>query len=176
MMIYDTLAADHRAVMQLVDELIATPEGDEFRDDLVNQIRDELIPHSRAEEAVFYNSLRALDVEKDRLMHSFREHLEAETLLRTLQAKSKMDLETQKTARKLREALHHHIREEEGPIFTAAQETFTKEEAEMLGDAFDQLKGEVKPKGIMKTTIEFVANLMPARLVDTFRKGHDQAS
>ena len=167
MQIYDMLKTDHDAVRQLLNELVSTPEGDEFRTDLVEQIRDELIPHARAEEAVFYNSLRTMDEAKDKIRHSYREHMEAESLLRMLQLRDKMDLETKQTAEKLRDALEHHIQEEENTIFPIAQQLLTKDEAEKLGQAFERLKDEIRPEGFMKTTMEFIGNLLPARLKGT---------
>src|SRR4051812_42423759 len=105
MSIYDALKKDHRKVEELLNELVMLEENSGRAPELISEIRDELVPHSRAEESVFYNSLRSLDQAKDIVMHGYKEHLEAETLLRTLQAKSKIDLDWKKTANDLRLAL-----------------------------------------------------------------------
>lgn len=170
MLIYDTLKADHDAVKQLLNELVRLKEGDEYRSDLVAQIRDELIPHSRAEEAVFYNSIRSIDTAKNVVAHSYQEHMEAEALLRTLQVKDKIDADWHSTATKLRNAVLDHVQEEETKIFDAAQELFTDEEAEVMGDAFERLKDEVKEEGFLTTTLEMVANMMPPKLASAFGK------
>lgn len=164
MQIYETLKSDHDAVKQLLNELVALKEGDEYRGDLISQIRDELIPHARAEEAVFYNSLRSIEAARDLIMHSYQEHMEAEALLRTLQVKDKIDADWRSTAAKLREAVLHHTQEEEGKIFGAAQQLFSEEEAEMMGEAFEKLKEDVRDESFLTTTLEMVANLMPPRL------------
>lgn len=93
MQIYDLLHNDHMKVKSLLDTLIRTPEGSDIQAGLVDQIRDELIPHARAEEAVFYNSLRSVDVARDVVHHGYKEHVEAEALLRMMQAKTKMDID-----------------------------------------------------------------------------------
>jgi hemerythrin superfamily protein len=170
MLIYEALKNDHEKVKTLLNDLVALEASNEDRrHSLIENIRDELIPHSRAEESVFYNSLRAIDSAKDIVMHGFEEHMEAETLLRSLQVADKIDLEWKATAQKLKKALEHHIQEEEGKIFNVAQQLFTKEEAEMMAEAFEQLKPEVKEEGFLRTTLDMVANLMPPRFAASLR-------
>jgi hemerythrin-like domain-containing protein len=168
MQIYDILVKDHDEVRQLLAELTGmTGKGDPH--ELVSKIRDALIPHARAEEAVFYNSLRGYDKAKDKLMHSFKEHFEAETLLRTIQMKENIAGDWKKTAKELKTALEHHIEEEQGQIFPLAREYFSDEEAESIGRAFEKMKTEIVDEGLMKTSLELVANLMPRRFTDRFR-------
>ncbi len=165
MTIYDALMKDHDKVQGLMDELCSLNEGDDKRRHaLIDQIRDDLIPHSRAEETVFYNSMRALSSANDVVLHGFEEHMMAETLLRTLQVADKIDMGWKATAVKLRDALNHHIKEEEGKIFTIAKQMFTEEEAVMMAEAFEELKPEIKKQGLVKTTVDLVANLLPPRI------------
>ena len=172
MQIYQALKRDHQEVRELLAQLIQMNEDTaaEERRDLVEEIRDALIPHSRAEESVFYNSLREIAAAQDVVGHAYQEHMEAETLLRALQVQDKIDAGWLKTARKLKEALEHHIAEEEGRTFTVAQHVFTPEEADMMGEAFENLKPEIKEEGLMATTTELIANMMPPRLAKVFRK------
>ncbi len=167
MKIYDALKKDHVKVLSLLDELISLDDKDNHREALVQEIRDELIPHSRAEEKLFYNSIRALDADSGKVMHSFNEHVAAETLLRSLQVGDKVNVGWKKTAQALRDALSHHIREEETELFALAQKVFSDQEAEQIGLAFEKLKPEIKEEGFMKTTLDMVANLMPPRLNKT---------
>lgn len=170
MLIYEVLKNDHDLLKTHLDELLALNEDDDdAREMLVRQIRDDLIPHARAEESVFYNSLRAFDSTKEQAMHAYKEHMEAETLLRMLQIRDKMDVEWKETARKLKDALEHHIAEEEGPMFSLARSVFTDKEAEMMAESFERLKPEVKEEGFMGTTWDMVTNLMPPRFKDSFQ-------
>jgi hemerythrin superfamily protein len=168
MQIYQLLKDDHEELKTVLDQLIAA-ESPERRSDLIAKVRDGLIPHARAEEAVFYNSLREYERAREKIGHSFVEHLSAETLLRALQVQEKVMGNWQKGARKLKEALDHHINEEEGEIFALARQFFTEEEAEMMGGAFERLKAETMPEGFMKTTLELVVNMMPPRFTERFR-------
>lgn len=170
MQIYEALKQDHDKVKELLNELVSLNKGDEERRHaLIDQIRDELVPHARAEESVFYNSLRAIDAAKDIVMHGFQEHMEAETHLRTLQAKDMIDADWKKTAEALKKSVEHHIEEEETKIFTVAQQLFTQEEARMMAEAFEQLKPEVREGGFLQNTLDMVANLMPPRLAAPLR-------
>jgi hemerythrin superfamily protein len=169
MQIYEALKNDHDKVKMLLNQLIMMEEGSENNADLIRQIHDELIPHSRAEEAVFYNSLRTVDMAKDEVMHGYKEHMEAEALLRFLQMKEKVDLDWKSTAKKLKEALEHHIREEEGKIFSLAKQIFTEEEARQFAVAFEEMKPQIKEESFMGTTMELVKNLMPPKYSGSLR-------
>ena len=170
MLIYDALKKDHVKVKHLLDELVLLRENaTNRRSELISQIRDELIPHARAEEAVFYNSLREIESAKDIVMHGYEEHIEAETALRMLQVRDKIDAEWKTTATKLRDSIYHHIEEEENRIFSVAKQLFTREEAEIMAEAFESLKPEIREEGLLKTTLEMAINMMPPKIAASLR-------
>lgn len=170
MQIYDALKNDHDKVKELLDELIALPDMDKSRRSrLISQIRDELIPHSRAEEAVFYNSIRTMKSDTAHVWHGYKEHLEAEALLRTLQSKDSLGGDWRSTAFKLKEALEHHIEEEETDLFFAARQVLSPQEAEQMGTAFKRMKPEIREEGLLGTTVDLIANMMPPRFTKSFR-------
>jgi hemerythrin superfamily protein len=170
MEIYEALRKDHDAVKALLAELVSLDESDvKTRDSLVAKIRDELVPHSRAEEAVFYNSLRLLDASSGMAMHGFAEHMEAEALLRSLQARDFIGTTWKPTAEKLKNWLDQHIEEEEGDMFAAAKQLFTYREAQAMAEAFEKMKPEVKEGGLINSSVEMIANLMPPQFADRFR-------
>lgn len=170
MSIYEKLKKDHDKVKELVNELLSlTQDNVESRHDIIEQIRDEIIPHARAEEAVFYNALRSLDSGNDQVMHGYKEHLEAETYLRTLQLMDKINADWKNTTEKLSQSLNHHINEEESTIFNIAKSTLTNEEAERIGEAFEALKSKVQKEGFMKNTFDLVVNMMPPRFSSTLK-------
>lgn len=165
MTIYDELKKDHRKVITLLDQLIAAEESNPTeRDRLVNRVRDELIPHSRAEEAVLYNSIRDVDGAKEIIAHSYREHVEAETLLRSIQVTDALNVNWVAGAKKLKDALQHHIDEEEGRIFESAKQLFTQEEATAMADVFLKMKPLIKQQTILGSSWDLLVNMMPARL------------
>lgn len=167
--IYTLLKNDHDEIKDLLNELIKLDDKDSYRSVLVEQIKSALIPHARAEESVFYNAIRAVKSDKSDVMHSYKEHMEAETLLRTLQLKDSTDMDWKATAIKLKGALEHHIAEEEGKIFNEARSIFNQDEVNMMGDAFEKLKAKVSQEGFLKTSFDMVINLMPPRFVEQMR-------
>lgn len=170
MLIYEALRKDHEKVKALLTELVALANDDEKRhEELIMQIRDELIPHARAEESVFYNCLRQLDAGKESVRHAYQEHLEAEYFLRTLQLRDKIDGDWKATAYKLKDALEHHIENEERKVFVVAESLLTQEEAEMMGNAFERIKPEVRGEGFMKTTLDMLVNMLPPRFSGSSR-------
>lgn len=175
MNIYEELKKDHREVLDLMDRLIQSADASsKQRNSLIEQIRNALVPHSRAEEAVFYNSLRQTPEAKDLVMHAYSDHLMAEGLLRALQVTGKIDAGWRQTAGKLRDALAHHIAEEEGEVFAAAQRALSQEEADQIGTAFVQLKPEIQEQGLMGTTLDMIVNLMPGRFIGSLKDLNSQ--
>lgn len=173
MQIYEVLKEDHVKVKRLLNELINLNEKAQNRTSLINQIRDELIPHARAEEAVFYNALRNYPAAKDVMGHVYREHIQAEVMLKALQASDKINRGWKKTAMKLKEALEHHISEEEHKIFPVAKRLLTNEEASRIGDAFVNMKPKVRQETFIGTTLDLIANLLPPKFMKGFLRGKD---
>lgn len=170
MLIYEALKNDHKKLQELLNQLTSLSSEDQQKHDLVKKIRDELIPHSRAEEMVFYNALRSLEGAKDLVDGSYKDHMEAETLLRSLQVREKIDVEWKETAQKLKMAVNEHIQEEESRVIPGAEKYLRIEEATMMAEAFEKLKPQIKKESLMGTTVDLVVNLMPPRFTNAFRK------
>lgn len=166
MNILSALHKDHETIKDLLDRL--TQDGGvelEQRMALVEDIREVLIPHLRAEEAVFYNSLRIVGDVKVNLNQEYWEHVEVETLLHALRVKDKLNVDWLSTAMKLKDAVERHVKEEESKIFPLAKRYFTKQEINKLGKAFMKLKPQIKEEGTLQTSVEMLTNVMPQRFV-----------
>jgi hemerythrin superfamily protein len=178
MNIYEALQEDHRKVSGLLDQLVdaSSDENDKWKK-LIDQIRIDLIPHSRAEEAVFYNALREFDESKGIVAHSYKEHMLAEVELRTLGAAKMVDANWTTLVEKFSGDLRHHIQEEESQVFAAARKVFSEEEAEQIGKAFIALRADMAKdaNSLLASTVDAVANMLPPRLVEKFRKNVSEA-
>lgn len=163
MLIYETLKKDHQHLLGLINQLNTFEEHDDRRKSLIKEIRDEMVPHSRAEEAVFYNPLRTATAAQHVVRHSFQDHIEAESLLKALQAEDMVHMDWKKTAQKLKAALEHHIYEEENIVFELAKQVFTDEQATRISDAFEKMKPQIREEGFMGTALDLIENLMPPR-------------
>ena len=164
MQIYEVLKKDHEKVKALLTELVGLDNESPRRKQLVAQIRDELIPHARAEEAVLYNCLREVEIVKDEARHAYKEHMEAESLLRALQVAENIPGAWKKLALKLKEGIEHHIQEEESNLFALAQGVVSDEEATEMCSSFEAMKAKVKDENFFQTTIDMMANLIPPGL------------
>lgn len=170
MSIYELLERDHRSILEVSRRLLETEEKNgRERGLLIEQLRTEWIPHARAEEAVFYNSLRRVRAMSAWAANAYQTHIALESFLRLLQVQHKMGVQWRNSAETLRAGLARHFEKEENDLFPAAKAVFRREEAEMIGKAFERLKKEVRGGGLVQSSLELAANLMPPRLAPALR-------
>ena len=158
MTIYDEIHLDHLKLIGLIDKLLNMPDhGDEqYRTNLIHDIRDEFLPHARAEERILYNAMQMRKVRAALLRSAFKQHREAEKQLRTLLIKDDIDADWRQPAENLRDILAQHIREEEMQLFPLARQIFSNEECSRMSGAFVELKGEIRDGSIMAPTIGYI--------------------
>ena len=172
-MIYDVLMQDHRDLEPLLDRMVQTSQANEDTSKLLQQISGMLVPHSRAEEETFYNAIRATDPDTKLPLHGYKEHAEAEGMLRLLQGASAIGVEWTTRAQKLREALLHHIQEEETEIFTRARQLFSDQEARDLARAFQEVKAQAEQQSAAGGMFHMMANLLPPWLSERLTSRKD---
>lgn len=166
--IYTSLKNDHEELKDLLIELFSLIPGDTYSSVLISEIEKVLVPHFRAEESVFYNSIRGLSFDYPEVVHNFKEHLEIETLLRTLKLKEGVGFNWKAEAIKFQEALEHHILKED-KIFIKARKLFREDEAQKMGNAFVEMKEKFTKDSFLKNTFVMVINLMPPRFFERIR-------
>lgn len=167
--IYQVLKRDHDALKPLLDELVTLSEKGQNTKATLDQIKQALIPHSRAEEAVFYNSLRSIEGSLGTVAHGYEEHMMAETMLKMLLGLEKLNAEPVAVAKKLREALLHHIKEEEEEYFAKARQVFLDLEAKQMALIFEEAKEKAEDQGDLKNMLDMVTNMLPPRLSEAIR-------
>lgn len=69
-------------------------------------------------------------------LEGYEEHHVADVLMREISRLSPSDEKWKAKFAVLKENVEHHVEEEEGEIWTKAQEVFDEAEAEKLGEAF----------------------------------------
>lgn len=178
MNIYDALSKDHRRFEAQLDRLLAASKAEDPQwKSILDELRRGLIAHAHAEEAVFYNALREADAGKGLVAHSYTEHAMAEGEIRTLGLAKLVDANWTALVEKLSRDLRHHIEEEETRIYAAGRKTFSDEEARQIGAAFERMKLEMAKDGdsVIASTVDLIANLLPPRLTETFRKNVSSA-
>ncbi|STX29521.1 Alr3199 protein [Legionella beliardensis] len=147
MSIFTYLKKDHRVAQSLMDKIMRLDsDATEERDKLFNQLKKELIIHSKAEEKVFYEPLKKEPATEEEIPHAKEEHAEVEEMLDRLSDKSLNGAAWMQLFKKMADSLQHHIEEEEHEIFTDAKKELTSEEAQQMEIAMQKEKKLVEKK------------------------------
>ena len=143
--ILDTLQAEHDEVQDLLKKLTKSDNAREQKG-LVNQIKQALIPHTKAEEEVVYNPVSALSEEKAKIdgAEGFTEHALASATLTQLDKLTPNTPEFKASAKVLKELIDHHVQEEERNIWVEVKENFSSEQREQMNRDFLAAKKRVK--------------------------------
>ena len=139
--IFDTLKRDHRKVKDELRKISATTSrAAKTREKLFNQIKSELEVHTRFEEEVFYPAVRKVPGLSSNVGDALHEHDEAKSMLQALGRMDKTSNEFIEKLQELRQALDHHIKDEEQEMFPKAREGIAREDAEAMAEEYRGLK------------------------------------
>lgn len=145
MEIYRILKDDHKTVKALLKKLEDTTErSHKERVNLFGKLKEALIPHTRAEEKNFYESLKLSEVKEadDLAYEGYEEHAVADRLMKELDKADTKDKRWSALMSVLKENIEHHIKEEEENMFKKAQKSFDSELAVEMGENFLELKAK----------------------------------
>ena len=143
MEIYQILRNDHKLFKSLLKKLDDTTErSQKERLSLFTKLKEELIPHARAEEKIFYESLKLSEVKEadDLAFEGYEEHGVADRLIKELDKTETHDKRWGALMSVLKESLEHHIEEEEDDMFKKGHKSFDSELAVEMGENFLSLK------------------------------------
>ncbi|MCA9644727.1 MAG: hemerythrin domain-containing protein [Polyangiaceae bacterium] len=138
--IYDEIKNDHRTLEKLMDALTETHGESEERAALFEEFRKLLEVHSHAEERAFYAAILPSADAREKTAHGMKEHCEAAELLDELEHLSQGSGGWLPKMRKLREAVRHHIKEEEQEVFAKARKVLPAKTAEQIAKRFLDFK------------------------------------
>ena len=134
------LRSDHEEVKGLFEQF-ENASGDGRKQQLAQQICNELKIHSMIEEEIFYPAFEG-KIEQDMLDEAVVEHDSAKMLINDIMAGGPDDQFYDAKVTVLQEEIEHHIEEEEGPMFKAVRQAFSAEELEELGSRMERRKVE----------------------------------
>ena len=144
--ILETLKEEHDEVKDLLSKL-NDAEGAAERKSLVTQIKEALIPHTKAEEKVVYDAVIALR-DKDAQRDGHEGYLEHEWASKTLDRLGKIanatSPEHKATAKVLKELVEHHIEEEESNVWKDVKKNFSDEQRADMNRRFKVAKTKVR--------------------------------
>ena len=128
------LKEDHKKVSGIFEKLEPTTErGVKTRDELFAQLKQELDIHAHIEETIFYPVLKREAETREITLEGFEEHHVIKTLLGELEETAPDTEQWGAKLKVLKENVEHHVEEEEGEMFKAAREVFSKEQFEEMG-------------------------------------------
>lgn len=143
MNILDLLEADHEKVENIFSKIEASKDAKKLTQ-LLEQLDLEFTLHAQAEELVFYPAMREYDETEDYIEEAEIEHEEARALLEVIKTLEPTASEFKAQIAELKEAILHHVEEEESEIFEAVQECMEEEELQELGQEFQETKARLQ--------------------------------
>jgi hemerythrin-like domain-containing protein len=137
--LFEFLEKDHETIKDILGQLEQTTDGErKKRDELFARLKQEIIPHMKAEESVFYPALRDEEAHRNALIAA-EEHRAALLILGEMDRMPKDDERWEAKLSVLRNLVINHIEEEESTLFEDAREILTDEE---MDDLFTRFKDE----------------------------------
>jgi hemerythrin superfamily protein len=135
--VWQAIKQDHDKVDGLFQQISA---GGADTAQLFQEIKRELTAHTEGEESAVYPVLRQHDQTKGLVQHSLKEHQEVDHLLQEMQKMSAGDAGWTAKLQQLKDAVKHHVQEEEQKVIPAAQQAISAEKAQEMLRGFQQAK------------------------------------
>lgn len=146
MNIFEALRESHELQRELGARLLETRGDTPERDELFQQLKQELLAHETAEERHFYLLLIPDDRGVDVSRHAIAEHHEMDEMVEELEETEASSPAWLPRARKLVDKIHHHLEEEEHKFFQMAGKVLDdKQKLSLAGEylrAYRELKRE----------------------------------
>jgi hemerythrin-like domain-containing protein len=172
MQIYEVLKKDHQNIQLLLKQISQieglTETSSRKRADLLERLNTELTTHSRAEEKIFYDTLKQIEDAEEIAIESEEEHSTIESIMLELLSINPTDKHWFGKLAVLKENLDFHIEGEENEVFPLAKQLLAPEEAKMMAEAFKSLKDELTEGSLIEIALSKVAQFMPARFSRRF--------
>ena len=156
----DMLVQDHRMVEELFDAIEGTQDATE-REELFIELADALAVHSSLEEEIFYPACNSEDSEAA-LLEALQEHLQAKRLLADLLDMDPMNEVFMAKIKVLKEAIEHHVEEEESEVMPQARELLGDDMLMALGNEMIVKRVELEMKGQPRMQIPSETEEAPA--------------
>ncbi|CAN5641558.1 hemerythrin domain-containing protein [soil metagenome] len=135
------LKEDHERVKKMLNEGEETTErAEKTRAELFTRLKAELEIHERIEEEIFYPALKEHPKARELALEGYEEHHVVDQILAELEVTPVTDETWTAKFKVAKENLEHHMEEEEGEMFKAARQAFSRAELDELGARMLELK------------------------------------
>lgn len=140
---FKMLKKDHAEFKEILGQLVETKESKK-RDELFKKLKEELIPHMKAEESTFYQPLLAKKEAREDALEGVEEHHVSEMVFKELEKMPKGEDQWGAKISVFKELVEHHIQEEESKVFKSAEKALDDEEMQSIMKKFDHEKQKIK--------------------------------
>jgi len=144
--IRNVLRRDHELVARLLHSMAERAANkDPAVLDLADELRAELLLHTKSEEQVLYEACKRHGKDlREFAQEGYREHECIEHLLnRMVTEQPGRDGELKATVCVLKEIVDHHVREEEGDLFPKLASEFSDDQLAQMGKRMESLKERI---------------------------------
>lgn len=141
--VLDLIKADHRQVETLFSEIESTDDPHKLYKSF-NQLYNALNVHAEVEEQTFYPAIRHCEDIEELVNAAQLEHDEAKQMLEDLASLSPTSAEFKQKISELKQAIQHHIQEEENKVFSQVRKCMSQEEREELSSEFQAVKSQLQ--------------------------------
>jgi len=139
--IYATLKKDHRNVATLMEKVLSTRDAGQ-REEIFREISKALTSHAEAEEATFYDSLKYASETEESIEFAQEDQNEIKEYLHKLSSLSADSEKWIELFGEFKQAVEHHVKDEEERIFPHAKHVLSEERANALGKEMQKREKE----------------------------------
>lgn len=140
--LFNSLKKDHRTVEGLFKQIEKASEKKRTR--LFEELKTELIAHSKGEEGALYPAIQENEKTEDLARESVEEHHVVDLLLEELTDLSSDDEQWMAKLTVLKEVVQHHVEEEEKEMFKKAGKILDKDRQEEIAERIEEIKAGLK--------------------------------
>jgi hemerythrin superfamily protein len=136
----ELLMQDHKEAAGLMDQLETADKGDRSAKNVFLQLKDALTMHTQAEEQVFYPALKNHEETRDMIPESLEEHQEVDQILEEMSGLNPGNDDFMNKLTELRDAVEHHVEEEESEMFPKAEKILGESRLQEMGRQMQEMK------------------------------------
>lgn len=141
--VLDLIKAEHRQVETLFSEIESTDNPHQLYK-CFNQLYNALNVHAEVEEQIFYPAVRHCQNSSELVDAAQEEHQQAKQVLEDLASLSPTSVEFKQKIVELKQAIQHHVWEEENEVFSRIREGMSQDDREQLGSEFNRVKSKMQ--------------------------------
>jgi len=153
----ELIKEDHRRIEALFEEY-ETYGDDAYaeRQAVANTIIDELEAHTEMEETIAYPAFRAaFDDDGDKKVEEgYAEHDVAKNLMEELKGLDPQDAQFDAKVKVLKEAVTHHVEEEESELLPLAEDSLSGDDMARIGEEMQAYKDAIEDEALDAVSVE----------------------